>query len=396
MVDRRGNRQCVTIDGWSDVPDRRGHGRVGDLRVAVLGGGVAGLTVAAALRVRGRPCRVYERRPAAGPAGMGIVLSAEAVTDLADAGLDPVGTAAPLGSLGVELHRYRSYCPDGAPRDVLDIPAGWRGMPRSELVDALYRRVPAGTLAHDAELATLSVDPEGMVAEARLASGAPVRADIYLAADGAHSLARRTLYANWPQRPARVSELVGIARCPTVSQWAGNDLHKFHTAGVAIGILPAGGDTVGWFMQFDSERFPAPPDTVAGRREFAHGLVGTWAEPVPELLRATGFDLTHIWRPIDVDLVPQFHSGNLVLLGDAAHPLLPFTSQGVGAAVAGARDFAVALDESDSIPAALAAYSAACRSRCAPYVDRGRELTRAFLADETPLPLAVPTGAGPR
>jgi 2-polyprenyl-6-methoxyphenol hydroxylase-like FAD-dependent oxidoreductase len=370
--------------------------RVGELRVAVLGGGVAGLTAAAALHVHGRPCRVYERRPASGPAGMGIVLSAEAMTDLAGAGLDPAGTAAPLGSLGVELHRYRSYHPDGVPRDVRCIPPGWRGVPRNELVDALYRRVPAGTVVHGAELAALGLDPEGMVADARLATGEPVRADLYVAADGAHSLARRTLYADWPERPARVSEVVGIARCPPASDWAGNDLHKFHAPGVAIGILPAGGATVGWFMQFDSERFAAPPDTVAGRREFAHGLVGAWAEPVPELLRATNFDLTHIWRPIDVDLVPQFHSGNLVLLGDAAHPLLPFTSQGVGAAVAGARDLAVTLDESDSVPAALAAYSAACRSRCAPYVDQGRELTRAFLADESPLPLAVPIGAGPR
>jgi hypothetical protein len=57
---------------------------------------------------------------------MGIVLSAEAVTDLPGAGLDSVGDALPLGSLGVELHRYRSYYPDGAPRGVLEILAGWR------------------------------------------------------------------------------------------------------------------------------------------------------------------------------------------------------------------------------------------------------------------------------
>jgi 2-polyprenyl-6-methoxyphenol hydroxylase-like FAD-dependent oxidoreductase len=368
-------------------------GGIGELRIAVLGGGAAGLTAAAALNVRGRPCRVYERRRAGRPAGMGIVLSAEAVADLASAGLS-------LGPLGVELHRYRSYHPDGVPRDVLEIPAGWRGLPRTELVDALRRQSPPGAVVHGAELATLELDEDGTVVDARLATGQPVRADLYIAADGARSLARRRLHPDWPRRPARVSELVGIVYCPSVSQWAGNDLHKFHLPGISIGILSVGGGSVGWFMQFDCERFAPPPDVAEARRKFAHRMVGGWADPVPELLRASDFALTHVWRPIDADLVPRFYSGNLVLLGDAAHPLLPFTSQGVGAAIAGARDLTAALDEADSVPAALAGYSAACRSRCAPFVDRGRELTRAFLAEgphaASVLPLAVPSVAGSR
>lgn len=331
---------------------------------------------------------------------MGIVLSAEAVADLVDAGLDAGATAAPLASLGVELHRYRLYCPDGTPREVLDIPPGWRGMPRSELVDALGGRLPAGAVVYGAALAELGFDSEGMVTGARLGTGELVRAELYIAADGAHSVARRALYGDWPLRPARVWELVGMAHCPPARTWAGNDLHKFSVPGAAIGILPVGRGTVGWFMQFDRERFEPPRDSPAARREFAHRLVGDWAEPVPELLRATDFALTHIWRPIDADLVRRFWSGNLVLLGDAAHPLLPFTSQGVGAAIAGVRDLAVALESAESLPAALAAYSAACQSRCAPYIDRGRELTRGFLGEgpyaASLLPLAVPdsTGAG--
>jgi 2-polyprenyl-6-methoxyphenol hydroxylase-like FAD-dependent oxidoreductase len=388
MVDRCGERERTTVGSLSDRP-----GGIGELRIAVAGGGAAGLTAAAALNVRGRPCRVYERRRAGGPTGMAIVLSAEAVADLASAGLS-------LGPLGVELHRYRSYHPDGVPRDVLDIPAAWRGLSRAELVDALYRQSPPNAVVHGAELATLELDGEGAIIDARLATGQAVRADLYVAADGAHSLARRRLYPDWPERPARVSELVGIVYCPPISEWAGNDLHKFHVPGVSIGILSVGGGNVGWFMQFDCERFAPPSDIAEARREFAHRMVGGWADPVPELLRATDFALTHVCRPIDADLVPRFYSGNLVLLGDAAHPLLPFTSQGLGAAIAGARDLTAVLDEADSVPAALAGYSAACRSRCVPFINQGRELTRAFLTEgphaASVLPLAVPSVAGSR
>jgi 2-polyprenyl-6-methoxyphenol hydroxylase-like FAD-dependent oxidoreductase len=91
----------------------------------------------------------------------------------------------------------------------------------------------------------------------------------------------------------------------------------------------------------------------------------------------------HLWRPIETDLVPTFHRQNLVLVGDAAHPLSPFTSQGVSSAVADAVALAEAVSGKVSSQGELAwaldHYSRQRRAQCAPYIAKGRELTQHFL-----------------
>lgn len=170
----------ANVDTLSDIPGPRTGRRVGGLRIAVIGGGVAGLTAVAALHVRGRPGRVYERRCPGGAAGMGIMLAAGALADLAAAGLDPARSGG---------------CRAVAGRRAAPPAAGRHGDP-------------------GAKLAGLRLDPDRTVLEARLPTGEPVRADLYVAADDAHSLVRRIWYADWPQPLARVRELVGIVHCP--------------------------------------------------------------------------------------------------------------------------------------------------------------------------------------
>jgi 2-polyprenyl-6-methoxyphenol hydroxylase-like FAD-dependent oxidoreductase len=345
--------------------------------VAIFGGGVAGLAAAAMLHARVDSCRVYERRSSGASGGLGFILSAQALADLASVGLPAAATRA-----GVELREFRRYAPDGTLRHAQPMPAGWRAMRRTELVAALRAVLPADAVVPGAALTGISLDHTGMVSGATLSTGAQVthriHADLFLAADGARSVARRALFPQWPQRPARVWEIVALARHPGVSAWAGSDFHKFSRPGLAAGLVPVADDTVVWFVQFDRNRFAR---SAVGHpiHTLAEQLVGDWAHPLPTLLRTTDFGVAHLWRPVDTDLLPRFHSGNLALVGDAAHPLLPFTSQGVAAAVAGVRDLATALERHCSLGAALETYSAACRARCAPYVGQGRELTRRFL-----------------
>ena len=157
--------------------------------------------------------------------------------------------------------------------------------------------------------------------------------------------------------------------------------------------------TLIWYLQFDSQRFPQPAEDTANfaetRKKFVTSLVGEWADPIPHLLSIADFSRTHLWRPLDTDLVPAFYRGNLVLVGDAAHPLSPFTSQGVSSAVADA----VALAENlrpqnvktqSDLEHALSRYSTERREQCAPYVAKGRELTRHFLTPEIGSTILLP------
>jgi len=141
-----------------------------------------------------------------------------------------------------------------------------------------------------------------------------------------------------------------------------------------------------WFMQFDSLRFPPPYSRDAGSqewRDFVQKLTVEWACPIAYLPAVTESRNMHAWCPLDTDLIPYFHQKNLVLAGDAAHPLSPFTSQGVSSAIADAVALANALpsrNKNGLLLKGLASYSIQRHRQCAPYLSKGRELMQKFLA----------------
>jgi aspartate/methionine/tyrosine aminotransferase/2-polyprenyl-6-methoxyphenol hydroxylase-like FAD-dependent oxidoreductase len=362
------------------------------MNTAIFGAGIAGLTAGITLAAQGHNCRIYERMPRGLETGMGFILMPEGIDCLQSLGVKLSGEHS-----GAPLHRY--LCRDSAGQVLYEqqLPAGARSMRRRDLIAALTRALPAdGAPVFDAELAGLDFDAAGNVAGARLNTGETVNADLYISAEGIRSRARQALYPDWPSAQAQVLEIVGLVRCESTVCWASHALTKFHAVngGLAMGIMAVDAEHVIWYLQFDSKRFPAPPENgknfTETRRQFVHLLVGDWAEPVPHLLNITDFSRTHLWRPLDADVVPQFHRGNLVLIGDAAHPLSPFTSQGVSSAIADAVALAEALAAGPDLEAGLARYSHERRAQCAPYVAKGREITRHFISPQIGSTILLP------
>lgn len=263
-----------------------------------------------------------------------------------------------------------------------DMPPGTFGILRRELVACLLCGLPGNNmLTFGYELEGLEFDSSGAVVAARLNSGSKIKADVYIAADGMRSRARQALFPNWPAAPAQVQEITGLARSADVVRWTENDFNKFHAVngGVALGIVPVNSEQVVWYLQFDSARFSPSARTPEALHNFATTLAGDWAEPIPDLLAITEPTLVYLWRPLDTDLIPRFHQRNLVLVGDAAHPLLPFTSQGLPSAIADAILLSKLLGIDDDVEGRLSCYSLERQQRCSPYIDQGRKLKERFL-----------------
>ncbi|HEY2363643.1 MAG TPA: aminotransferase class I/II-fold pyridoxal phosphate-dependent enzyme [Candidatus Angelobacter sp.] len=365
--------------------------------IAIFGAGIAGLMSAITLRAQGHRCRIYERMRQGQETGMGFILIPDGIACLQSFGVDLTGQ-----NSGSPLQRYFCRSSSGQILYEQPLPLGTRSIRRRQLIDALMSALPAdSTPVFDAELAALDFDDAGNVTQARLNTGAGVKADLYASAEGIRSRARHALFPGWPATQARVLEIVGMVQCKSTVRWANNNFNKFHavSGGIALGTLAVDDEHVIWYLQFDSQRFPQPEEDAANfaeaRKKFVTSLVGNWADPIPHLLSIADFSRTHLWRPLDTDLVPTFYRGNLVLVGDAAHPLSPFTSQGVSSAVADA----VALAENlrpqnvktqSDLEKALASYSTERREQCAPYVAKGRELTRHFLTPEIGSTILLP------
>ncbi|HEX7638589.1 MAG TPA: NAD(P)/FAD-dependent oxidoreductase [Burkholderiaceae bacterium] len=365
--------------------------------VAIFGAGVAGLAAAAALKMAGHSIQVYEKS-AAGPGAARPFEGARAAAregggPLAAAGMGFLVTPDALQALellGVELpgatplRRYRHLDESGHALAEHDLHAGAACIRRSTLVAALLEALPKGRLdTQSGGLEGLEFDAHGAVAAARLASGRLVQAALYVGADGVRSRAREALYPCWPTATAPVLEIVGLTEDPHAHRRAGTDFRKFHAraGGLAFGLLPADGQSLVWYLQFDARRLSRLrlPRTAADLRRFVHERVDGWADEVQQAIAATDFERVHLWFPVDAAPLPRFDRPNLVLAGDAAHPLSPFTSQGVSSAIMDALALTRMLLEEQRLDRALSRYSRERRRACLPYVERGRQLTRLFL-----------------
>src|SRR5215471_8750110 len=368
--------------------------------IAIFGAGIAGLTSAITLRAHGHRCRVYERNRQAQDAGMGFIVVPEAIQFLHGFGVD-------LEGAGTRLERY--LCRDSAGQVLHEqtIPVGARGILRRDLITALTRGLNGDTSVVFAGLKDLQFNGNCSVTSAQVTAGAGeerIQADVFVSAEGVNSQARQTLFPDWPVMPDRIQEVVGLVRCEKAVHWAKNNLNKFHAeeGGLSLGILPVDAQQVVWYLQFDSQRFPLSVEATYGsgaaaaeaRRAFVEKRVGAWAHPVPSLIAAADFSRVHLWRPVETELIPRFHRANLVLAGDAAHPLSPFTSQGVSSAIGDAVALAAAVDAvargKATLESALSGYSSERHAKCAPFVAKGREMSRDFLAPLATKSLLLP------
>jgi salicylate hydroxylase len=217
------------------------------------------------------------------------------------------------------------------------------------------------------------------VSAAVLDDGTRVDADLYVAADGIGSVARGTLFPEARIRPGQVHELVSIVEAPAVAASLGRAFVKFEdpSAGVSFGLVPCTAGRVVWFLQVDAARHPTEG---ADPGPFARDLVGGWAAPVDEVLDRTDVSRAYWWRTGDMDPLPALAAQNLALLGDAAHPFLPFTSQGVAHALGDAVTLGDCLAATpDDIRGALARYSALRLPEVTATLHQGRRIRDHFL-----------------
>ena len=162
--------------------------------IAIFGAGIAGLMAGIALPKQGHRCRLYERMRQGQESGMGFILMPEGIDCMRGFGVKLGGDHG-----GAPLHRY--CCRNAAGQILYEqpLPAGTLSYRRGDLITALLRALPPdGVPVFDAELAGLDFDSIGNVTQARLNTGATVKADLYISAEGIRSRARQALFPGWP------------------------------------------------------------------------------------------------------------------------------------------------------------------------------------------------------
>ena len=299
-------------------------------QVTILGAGVAGLTAALALRRRAgvEQVRVLERdqrgqhRP-----GHGLLLMPNGVRALQTLGLEQVLE----GQRPLTAALLQSDCGTVVHREPLE---GIYCLTRLALVEALGQQLPTDTVQRGCGVTDIELQPSPLL---RFADGTSQQVDgLLVGAEGIRSPLCAALNPGFVRTPSRVFEVVTSSELPDLASLLGSQFIKtlFPSRGLAFGLLAPSSTRVIGFLQFDTQRYAPPADTSAqGLAAFVKALMADAPEPVSSYLHQADWLNAHLWRPVDADLPPRLSAGQAVLIGDAAHPLLPFTSQGVSAAL---------------------------------------------------------------
>ena len=358
------------------------------MHVIVAGAGVGGLTCALALRARGHSVEIVEAAPELGEVGAGIQIPPNAARVLDRLGvLERLETRA-VRPLALEARMGRSG------RRVFRIPldgsvlARWGGpylhVHRADYVAAL-RDAFDGPL-HLGRRA-VGYHDEDDCAALLMEDGSTLRADAVVAADGLRSALRAQMHGEESPRytgntawraTVPVERLGGHAPDRTACVWMGPGRH-------AVTYRLRGGRLANIVGVVERDHRAAESWTERGTREDALEDFAGWHPVVTTLLERA--DTLHRWALYDRAPLSGWHKGRVALLGDAAHPMLPFMAQGAAMAVEDA--WALADELREPVPEALARYTARRLARASAMQARSRANARTFHRRGLPAQLAT-------
>ncbi len=346
------------------------------LHIAVIGGGLGGMTAALALHQAGFVVEVYEQAPELTEVGGGINMGPNAVRVLRRLGLAegldregvcPLSThqrrwddgrtlqQAPLNPLCEQLY--------GAPHMTLH---------RADLLAVIASGFPAGQVHLGHRLVGLA--ERGDSVEAWFDHGARICCDVLVGADGIHSAVRAAVFGEEEPRFAGCVAYRGLVPVERIldlglelgsQSWVGPGAHLVHYF-VSRGRLL---NFVGW-TEHDSWNREDWTDRATIARALA--AFEDWHPQVRRIIAAA--DTCFIWALFDRDPLRRWSVGRTTLLGDACHPMYPFMGQGAAQAIEDGATLAACLAAGSKDPAAALRRYEQLRL---PRVTRLQELSRA-------------------
>ncbi len=332
------------------------------LRIGIIGGGIGGAALSRALSLCGIESHLFERAPTFGEVGAGVQVTPNAVKvlkamglgeDLKRVGFLPQAMVGRNWKSGRELFRtpLKENCP-------ALYGAEFYHVHRADLHAMLSKDIAP-------DQATLGVNctdisNHGDTAVATFSDGTQFEGDLIVGADGVRSVVRDRMFgAETASFTGHMCwrALVPVAQhpleyvSPDSAMWMGSNGHvvTYYVNGAAAVNVVAVSETSNWV----EESWNAP----SSREELMKAYEG-WHPNIIKLFSQT--QNVFKWGLFDRDPMTTWSKGRLTLMGDAAHPMLPFLSQGAAMAMEDGYVLAAALARfgDTDLAAALEAYEA--------------------------------------
>ncbi|KAJ0414605.1 hypothetical protein BJY00DRAFT_318689 [Aspergillus carlsbadensis] len=360
-------------------PEVNGQG----LHVLIAGAGIGGLATAIALRQQGHRVELFERSRFASEIGAAIHLTPNANGALLKLGID----ATTLGA--VESEKLRVFPPNGPELFSLDIKKTsgfwrhrWLLVHRAHLHQGLKVAAQAPGPGVPARLHTSSqvVDIDPHNATITLENGDVVSGDLVLGADGVHSLAKSKLSGGENIKTFSSGKNAFrflIARQDALDDPETKDLaqelgtwYMFDSPELRVVVYPCANNELLNFVCIHPDSMSKIHDgsewDQGASKESLLEVYKDFSPQVQKLLSKADPTTLKVWPLLDTDDLPTWTEDRLAVLGDAAHPFLPYRASGGAMAIEDAVSIAVMLARgvcSEDVPARLKLYEKARRTR---------------------------------
>jgi salicylate hydroxylase len=337
-------------------------------KITVLGAGIGGLAVSIALAHRGAQVTILEQAGEIKEVGAGIQISPNGFAVLRALGLDTALKDLSRRGRRVELMDYTG----GGPVFSLDLDVNGDDFPyyfihRADLIGLLEQAARAAGVEIQLKKTVTAVDVSGEMPRVTLRDGQDISCNVLIGADGLHSKTREAL--NGAAQPKFTGQVAWRAIVPsTTAMQDETTVRVYMGPGCHLVCYPLRDGTItnivavqerdlwaqeGWHHSDD------PRNLRAAFSEFR--------PEVQELLNRV--EQTNLWGLFRHPVAPVWHKNGATILGDAAHPTLPFLAQGAVMALEDAWVLGDALTAAETTNEAFSVYQQTRFARVSRVID---------------------------
>ncbi len=291
--------------------------------VIVAGAGIAGLCLTLVLRQHGVAVRVLERSAELSEIGAGIQISANGMRVLRWLGLEDEMRAVACNPRTFRAVDWR----DGHELHTIAYREEHYQLHRADLLNVLKAHLPDSVVQLNERVTgfTQTADAVAVVSDR-----ATYSADALIGADGIHSTVREILFG--PDQPRFAGQICWrfvvdsnkLGHVPEPLTWHGPHGH--------VVMYPvSAGRRVNVVAYVESEQWFAESWHLEASRDEVHRAYPGWDPAIHELIDAA--ELVNKWAMFAREPLAAWTQGRVTLMGDAAHPMLPFLAQGAVMAI---------------------------------------------------------------